>query len=92
MKPQLMRWQPTTCKCEVIEYKDENGNISFVTEEQAEAIHRQIFKDYPDSTKHPDKHPQKPIKVCNKHSGLGKTKALYDTMIDDCKKLKDLDV
>ena len=80
MKPGLLRWSPVTCGCDVIQYKDENGELSFVTQEEAQAIHEKIFKDYPDTTSNPSKNPQRPIKVCKHHEHLGATKELYDTM------------
>lgn len=87
MKPRIQRWRPTTCDCEVLEYIDENGDISFVTESEAQTRHQSIFNQYPNDTVSPSKQPQKPIKVCQHHTVLGATGSLYDTMNDECKRV-----
>ena len=93
MKPQFMRWQPTTCDCNVLEYKDENGNIRIITDmAEAQALHKEIFNNFPDTTRHPDKEPQRPNKVCSAHNILGPTKDLYDVMNDECKRCAEVHV
>lgn len=82
MKPQIIRWSPNTCKCEIIEYKDENGKISLLSHEEAVKAHERLFKDYPQNTTNPSSSPQIPPVVCKHHAGLTYKEA-YDKIIAD---------
>lgn len=85
MKPQLTRWSPATCECQLIEYTDENGVNSFVTHEQALALHQSLFEQYPNSTKNPADFPQKETFICPAHTSIGETKELYDSVLNEGK-------
>jgi hypothetical protein len=85
MKPQLIRWSPTTCGCEIIEYKDENGDIKPVTLQEAQTLHRQIFQNYPNDTVDPDTNPQRPLNHCAAHVEIGDAKEIYATMMQEGK-------
>lgn len=89
MKPGFTRWTSPVCGCEILEYRDENGVLRAVSQEEADILHRQIFRDYPKNTIDPDKKPQRPNKVCKKHEAITDHKELYKTMNDDCKKLRE---
>lgn len=86
-KPQLTRWSPNTCGCEVIEYTDENGHMRGVSHEEAIELHRQIYAQYPQSTKNPDSEPQRPPYVCAAHSVIPDHGELYDTMMDEGRRM-----
>ena len=82
-----MRWSPkNNCGCQMIQYRDENGVVSFVAQAEAQALHQQIFNDYPQNTSNPATNPQQPTVVCPAHAGLGETPALMTALQDECKK------
>ena len=71
-KPGIQIWEPDTCECRIYEYWDENNTRSFVSEEEANNLHQQIFDRFPESTKNPNKSDSKqpPVKVCLAHQLL----------------------
>lgn len=85
MKPKLTRWSPATCGCELIEYTDENGVTSFVSYEEAQAIHQNLYEQYPNDTKSPIDFPQKPTVVCPAHASVGESSDLYDVVLSEGK-------
>ena len=91
MKPQFMRWGPDTCECNILTYKDENGDVRIITDmAEADALHREIFKNFPDTTSNPNNNPQRPTKVCESHSGLGVSTELYDVVLNKENRVKNM--
>lgn len=87
MKPQLMRWSPKdNCGCQILQYKNDQGVISFVTQKKAQVLHQQIYDDFPESTSNPSVSPQAPTRICEAHAGLGETPELMDALQEECKK------
>ena len=85
MKPTIYRWRPTTCNCEIYEYKDENGVFSYITPEEAEQFLVQIYNQYPETTKKPEQwnKQKKPTKRCPEHASLLNDSQLGNVMIDE---------
>ncbi len=70
MKPEIKLWTTDTCGCNSYKYFDENGAETFVEYEEAVALHREIYKNYPIGTLDPDKEPMPPDETCSFHANI----------------------
>lgn len=88
MKPSIQVWRPRqTCDCTVYEYRDENGDLRFASQQEAHDLHVEIFKNYPSDTVDPLRNLKEPTKICVAHTSLGEETQLYDALLDEGRRL-----
>ena len=76
----IQKWRPIGCDCEVLQLV-EDGEVSFITEGQAQAIIAQLRKD-PTRKIRPDAETANKTKKCDKHKNL-QSPHFYQKLLDD---------
>ena len=81
MKPEIKVWTTDTCGCNTYRYFDENGDVRYIEYEEAVLLHNEIYKNYPESTLSPDKHPQPEDKTCEFHAKIATAEEHFNTVL-----------